>query len=141
MADLLDGLARLLDQNGLVQYEPTGAGGDLFLEAMPPSPDVCTVLTLYGGPEPDARLPYDEVRLQVRARGTQDPRVSRARAQAVYDLLHGARRLTLPDGTYLVLAVALQPVTSLGLDEQRRHEHVVNLRLDVEAPTINRPAE
>ncbi|WP_457028107.1 minor capsid protein [Kitasatospora sp. P5_F3] len=141
MADLLDGLARYLTDNDLATYVTAGTGGDLFLEAMPPAPDVCTVLTLYGGSEPDARLPYDEVRLQVRCRGTQDPRVSRKRAQAVFDLLHGARRVTLPDGTYLVLSVALQPVTSLGLDDRRRHEHVANFRLDVSSPTTNRPAE
>jgi hypothetical protein len=139
VADLLDGLARWLDDAGLARYEPDGVGGDLFLEAMPAAPDVCTVLTLYGGTEPDARLPYDTVSLQVRTRGAQG--VSRARAHAVYDQLHGARRTDLPDGTYLILAVALQPVTSIGLDEQRRHEHVVNFRLDVSSPTTHRPAE
>ncbi|MGW4648041.1 minor capsid protein [Kitasatospora sp. NPDC004289] len=141
MADLLDGLALLLQDNGLADYRPTGLGGDLFLEAMPPKPDACTVLTGYGGPEPDAQLPYEERRVQVRCRGTQDPRVSRARAQDVYSLLHGMVATTLPDGTYIVLAVALAPPASMGLDDQRRHEHFFNLRLDIGAPTTHRPAE
>ncbi|MFB8241996.1 minor capsid protein [Kitasatospora purpeofusca] len=141
MADLLDGLARFLQDAGLGTYEPSGVGGSIFCEAMPPGPDECTVLTLYGSAaEPDARLPYEEPRLQVRCRGTQDPRVSRARCRAVYDLLHGARRITLPDGTYLVLAVGQLPA-SMGVDEQRRHEHVSNFRLDVSSPTTHRPAE
>ena len=143
MADLLDGLARHLQNNGLGTYQPNGVGGDIFIESLPSTPDVCTVLTLYGGPEPDARLPYDEPRLQVRCRGTQDPRISRARAQAVYELLQGARRLTLPDGTYVVLVRALQSrPASMGQDEQRRHEHSINFQLDgTSSPTTNRPAE
>jgi hypothetical protein len=140
MADLLDGLARYIADAGLAVYDLTSPGCDLFLEAMPAAPDVCTVLTLYDAPEPDARLPYEEPRLQVRVRGTQDPRVSRQRCRAVYDLLHGARRITLPDGTYLVLALG-RPPASMGMDEQRRHEHVSNFRLEVEAITTHRPAE
>lgn len=141
VADLLDGLARWGQERGLVTYDPDGIVGDCFVEAMPAGPDVCTVLTLYGLGEPDAALPYDETGLQVRTRGGPDPRVSRARAQSWYYALHGARRIDLPDGTYLILAVAIQTPASLGMDEQRRFEHVVNFRLDVSSLTVNRPLE
>ncbi|MFE3197164.1 minor capsid protein [Embleya sp. NPDC059237] len=137
--DLVDGLARYLAARGLVTYDPTGAAGDTFAEHMPPAPDGVVVLTLYGGPEPDSRIPVDEPSLQVRVRGTADPRVSRRRSYAIYSALHGLTRTALPDGTWLVLCVAQAPPASMGVDANGRHEHVTNYRLTVGAPTDHRP--
>ncbi|MEU6649514.1 minor capsid protein [Streptomyces sp. NPDC046900] len=139
MADLLDGIARHLDGKGLLSYRPAAPGGDCFLESMPGTPDEVIVLTLYGGPEPDSRLGYDEPNLQVRGRGGQDPRVSRGRVQAIYDELHGLGPITLPDGTELILCVATQPgAASIGIDSSGRHEHVCNFRLETRSVTTHR---
>lgn len=140
MADLLDGLGQFLAAADLVTYVPDGTGGDLFMEAMPATPDECVVLTLYGGPQPDSLLGYDSPNLQVRVRGpkTSDPRVSRHRANALYSVLHGLGPVTLADGTYLLSCNAIQTVTSMGLDDQRRFEHVTNYYLEVRAITANR---
>ncbi|MGW4602741.1 minor capsid protein [Streptomyces sp. NPDC004532] len=139
MADLLDGLARHLDAAELVTYDPTGPTGDLFFEAMPSTPDRCVVLTIYGGPEPDSKLPYSEPSVQVRVRGTQDPSVSRARAQAIFDELHGLGPITLPDGTRLLSCIAIQAAPqSMGRDEVNRFEHVVNFRTEVHAVSTHR---
>lgn len=138
MADLLDGFAQYLQGLGLVDYEPAGPGGDCFMEAMPASPDECVVLTLYGGPQPDSRLGYDPPNLQVRVRGTSDPRVSRARANGLYSALQGLGPITLPDGSRLLSCNAIQTVSSMGLDEQRRFEHVFNCNLEVRAITAHR---
>jgi hypothetical protein len=139
MTDLLDGIARHLDALGLVAYDPDGITGDLFVEAMPPAPDEAVVLTLYDpGIDQDSKLPQDDVRLQVRARGGPDPRVSRARVHAIYSELHGLARVTLPDGTYVVLSFALSTPFSLGADEQRRHEHSCNFQLTVSSDTTHR---
>lgn len=138
MADLPDGLAQYLAVRGHGTYDPTGTTGDMFVEAMPSTPDTCVVLTQYGGPESDSLLPYDEPRVQVRVRGTTDPRVSRARAEAIRSELHGLTAVTLPDGTELISAIAMQPVASLGVDDNRRHEHVVNFRTEIRNPTAHR---
>jgi len=137
---LLDGLAHHLHARGLVSYRPETTGGDCFLEHLPPTPDQVVGLWLYGGREPDALNPWDEPSLQARVRGTRDARISRARAEAIYAEMHGLGPLLLPDGTWLQLAVAVQsgPVP-LGPDQNGRHEHVVNVRLDVERPTMHRP--
>lgn len=138
MADLLDGIARHLATLGLVAYETAGTGGDVFLDAMPDTPDEAVALTLYEGLEPDSKLGYDEPRLQVRCRGTRDRRPSRERCQAIYDELNGLGPLLLPDGTELILCFALQPPTSLGCDAKGRHEHVTNYQLEVRSLTKHR---
>ncbi|MFE3905433.1 minor capsid protein [Streptomyces sp. NPDC059153] len=137
MADLLDGIARYLDAAGLLDYDPTGRTGDTFVEAMPPTPDLAVSLALYDGPAPDARDDVEQRRLQVRTRGTADPRVSRTRAEALYRALHGRTGIELPDGTWLILAAARGTPAPMGTDSNGRHEHVVNLDLDVAGPTEN----
>src|SRR4051812_47647300 len=97
---------------------------------MPAAPDVAVVLSLYGGAVLDSRLGYDTPNLQVRVRGTTDPRVSRALATAIYNELHGLGPVTLPDGTPLQYCNANQTVTLMGQDDQRRYEHVCNYALE-----------
>lgn len=139
MADLLDGLARHLQSAGLVVYEQSGTGGDCYIESMPQAPDECVVLTLYGGPEPDSLLGYDEPSLQARTRGGPDPRVSRARNEAIRNELHGLGPITLPDGTLMLSCFAVQAVpASLGIDDVGRHEHVTNYRLETRSVTKHR---
>ncbi|WP_405018173.1 minor capsid protein [Kitasatospora sp. NBC_00070] len=138
MADLLDSLARHLQAAGLLTYDPAGTSGDTFVETLPQLPDRAVQLTLYGAGEPDPLNGWDERSLQVRVRGTADPRISRARAEAIFSALHGLAGVELPGGLWLVLCVAQQTPYPLGVDSAGRHEHVLNLRLDVEAAT-NRP--
>ncbi len=139
MADLLDGLARHLAAQGLGVYDPTGATGTLFIEAMPSTPEVCVALTIYDdGAEADSQIGYDDVPVQVRVRGTTDPRVSRQLCQDIRSELHGLGEITLPDGTDLLLARANAAVASIGVDENRRHEHVCNLRMQVRSITAHR---
>ena len=137
MADLLDGIARHLAAAGLLTYDPTGRSGDTFVEAMPPTPDRAVSLALYDAGAPEARDDAEPRRLQVRTRGTADPRVSRARAEALYRALHGAAGVELPDGTWLILAAARGTPAPLGPDSNGRHEHVVNFDLDVSGPTTD----
>ncbi|WP_371517989.1 minor capsid protein [Kitasatospora sp. NBC_01300] len=138
MADLLDSLARYLQAAGLLTYDPTGTRGDTFIELMPPAPDRAVQLSLYGAGVPDPLNAWDERSLQVRVRGTADPRVSRARAEALYAALHGLAGIDLPGELWLVLCIAQQTPYPLGVDAGGRHEHAVNFRLDIEA-TTDRP--
>lgn len=138
MADLLDGIARYLQGEGLLAYDPDGLTGDAFVESMPPAPDEVVCLSLYDGGPQDTRNAYDSVRLQVRVRGTADPRPSRARCTAIYGALQGLAGAALPDGTWLILAAARGTPAPMGADSNGRHEHVCNFTLDVSAPTLHR---
>jgi Bacteriophage minor capsid protein len=142
---ILDGLARYLHQQGLAVYDPTGAvetaDWSLFIEAMPPQGDQVIGLFQYAASESDVANPWDDTNVQARVRAQEDPRVSRTRAQAIYDRLHGLGPLALPDGTWLQLAAGTQggPVP-LGPDPRGRHEHTVNFRIEFDNPSLNRPA-
>lgn len=140
MADLLDGLARHLQAQSLVAYDPDVPGGDCFFEHMPPDPDECVVLTLYGGPEPDSLSGYSEPRLQVRTRSSRDDRrTSRDRAEAIFNELEGLGEIDLPGGIHLMLCFALQAIpASLGVDENGRHEHSCNYQLSIRQLTKHR---
>ncbi|WP_329423987.1 minor capsid protein [Streptomyces sp. NBC_01268] len=140
--DFLDGLARFLADRGLVTYTSGGGVDDTcFLEFMPSGPDEAVVLTVYDDRvEPDSLLPYDEPRVQVRVRGTTDPRVSRRRCARIRSQLHGLGPVTLPDGTELILSVCIQGApASMGVDDNGRHEHVANFRMETYLPTAHRP--
>ncbi|MET9954210.1 minor capsid protein [Streptomyces sp. NPDC006339] len=139
--ELLDGLARYLEERGLVTYDESGVTGDCFIETMPSGPDEAVALSIYDDrTESDSLLPYDEPRVQVRVRGTTDPRVSRRRCAAIRSHLHGLGPVVLPDGTNLILSVAIQAAPgSLGVDASGRHEHVVNFRMEIRQPTMHRP--
>lgn len=142
MADLLDGIALYLAQRGLVTYTTDGApDDDCFLEHMPSGPDEAVALTIYDDRvEPDSLLAYDEPRMQVRVRGTTNPRISRARCRTIRSLLHGLGPVTLPDGTELISSISIQgDAASMGVDDNGRHEHVVNFRMEIHNPTQHRP--
>ena len=141
MADtFLDGIARHLEAHGLLSYDPADTSGDTFLDDLPSIPDVAVALTIYDAAvEPDSKLGYDEPRLQVRVRGTQDASVSRDRCAAIYSELHGLGPVTLPDGTLLILCVALQSgPASIGKDQNGRHEHICNFRAERRNITAHR---
>lgn len=128
---LLDGIAQYLANQGHGTYTPDAAGGSIFLEKMPQAPDVATAIYAYGGGEADTKLGYDEPSVQIRTRAGPDPRVSRAAARSILEKLHGVGRLTLPDGTVVIDMIAIQsePI-GLGPDENGRHEHTINLRVE-----------
>ena len=138
MADLAEGIAEYLQAAGLLVYDPDGVTGDTFIDTMPPQPDAAVALTLYGAGEPDATQDDDEVSLQVRCRGTSDPRPSKQRSAAIYSQLHGLSQTVLPDGTYLILCIAQQTTSALGMDANGRHEHVVNYRINYSSTTEHR---
>ncbi|MFE5673841.1 minor capsid protein [Streptomyces erythrochromogenes] len=139
MADLLDSLAQYLAGRALVTYDPTGRTGDLFVEAMPPAPDRAVALSLYDAGPQAARDDDQDRRLQIRVRGTADPRVSRDRCEALHAALHGLAGVELPGGIWLTLAASRGTPAPMGTDSNGRHEHVVNLDLAVAAPTTPTP--
>lgn len=130
-------VALLLDGLGLVDYDETGTAGDAFLGTMPEAPEQAVALTPYDAGPQDPANAYDVARVQLRVRGTTDPRVSHDRAYALYDALNGLADTALPDGTNVIICAARMP-GPLGPDAARRHEHVVNAEIEYEAATAHR---
>ncbi|PJN40512.1 hypothetical protein CG747_12635 [Streptomyces sp. CB02959] len=92
-SDLLDGLARLLAEQGVATYRPDGTyapgGTAITIAAMPPAPDRVICLTAY--PVQDSPALTDCITgVQVRTRSGADPRDVDALDDAVFDVLHGA---------------------------------------------------
>lgn len=137
---LLEEVARLLDQLGLGTYAEDGSG-DICLVTLPDEPDEALAVARYAGGESDSKLGHDSVNIQVRVRGLRnDATAGEARAQAVYDALHGLSSRTLPGGTWCSLVVCTQggPVY-LSRDQNGRHEWAVNARFELTArQTANR---
>lgn len=117
---MLDGIAMLLNGVGDLVFSES-AGGNVFVGYMPTSPDRAVAVYSRTGDEPDSKLPYDQTPFQIIVRGEQDGVWARATWSAVYSKVHGKRNLTLPDGTYLVFALAesASPLP-LGPDENDR---------------------
>jgi hypothetical protein len=134
-------LAQLLHDLGLGVYKTDGsAGGTIYLTVLPDLPDEALAVARYPGPTSDSKLGYDSVNAQVRVRGGRDDvRVGEAKAQAVYDALHGLGERPLAGGGYLQLAVGNQsgPVY-MGRDGAGRHEWAVNVAMELRRPTANR---
>jgi hypothetical protein len=136
VADLHDGIARYLADQGLVTYP-----GDVFFDVAPATPDAAVTLTVYGGAPVDSKLPYDSPSVQVRVRAPADDRAqARTRAQALYGALHGLGPITLDDGTRLLSCIAKQVPGSMGQDELGRLEYVFNCDTELYAPSAHRPA-
>jgi hypothetical protein len=132
-------LAALLAELGLGDYRADGsAGGDVFLAALPQSPDEAVAVARYPAGESDSRLGYDEVNAQYRCRAPNTS-VAEDRAQNIYDALHGLGNRVLPGGTVLQLAVGIQsgPIY-IGRDSNGRHEWTVNVRMELRRPTVHR---
>ena len=137
---VLDGLCQYLENQGVAEYDETGAryNGDqpaLFQVVVPPTPGSIIVLSLYPGPDldgEDSRNGWQEPRLQVRTRAGQDPRVALQLDRDVRDVLHGLGPVVLPDGTYLQDCHSLQSAPlPLGQDATGRWEFSRNYQLSI----------
>lgn len=140
-SDFLTGLAQYLADSQVGVWRPTGppygpAETGIVIAAMPPAPDRVVCLTDY--PVEDHISEADvTVGVQIRTRGTTDPRDVADLADAIYDLLHGATGMVL--GGVSVVQVYRQSYTRLGRDEADRFERSDNYYVDAMRPTAYRP--
>lgn len=141
MTTVTEQVCQLLHDLALGVYKVDGtAGGTIFETVLPDAPDEALAVARYPGPTSDSKLGYDSVNAQVRVRGSRaDVRTGEAKAQAVYDAVHGLGERPLTGGGYLQLAVGNQsgPVY-MGRDQNGRHEWAVNFQLELRRPTANR---
>lgn len=146
--DLLDGLAQLIAAAGIASdattdvYTADETGIFLSLmpagsEATPPGPDRCVVLTAYALSD-QAGLPLGQITVQVRTRGTADPRDVNALSDDLYQLLQGLTDRTF--GSVHLIQMLRKSSIPMGQDSNRRWEQSQNYVCDVDLPpTVNRP--
>jgi len=134
-------VARYLMSLDIVTYDETvSANCDCFIDDMPPAPDEAVMLKVTGG-DNEFKHARDIPRLQALVRGTKDPRVAEARANAIYNALHSLRHVTLDPNhtaTKLIGCKALSYPASIGTDGNGRHEYSVNFDLRVMVTSTNR---
>ncbi|MDP9799346.1 hypothetical protein J2S43_007858 [Catenuloplanes nepalensis] len=138
-ARLLTGLAEHLAAAGIGAWRPDGspyraAETAIVYRSIPPAPD--RLITL--APYPVTGQPglADVVQaVQIRLRGTADPRACDDLADAIYNLLDGASGLRW--GGIAVVQVYRQSHTSLGQDGTGRWERSENYYVAAMRPTSN----
>ena len=139
--DLLTGLATYLQSNSIGTYSTstvyTGAQTAIILGNIPQTPDRIVTLTAY--PVEDAPAMSDSViAVQVRTRwGGQDKRPVDDLDDLIFNLLHGATRITLSTGVVIVQCVRNSAAT-LGQDGNNRWSNVSNYYLTVHRPSTHR---
>lgn len=140
-ADLLGGLAQLLATRGVGTWKDTGVylvtdPNPIVMSAVPAAPDAVIVLSAYDvSSDPTQR--HDLIGVQVRTRGTKDPRIVDALDDAVFDALQGLDDVTLSTGVRVLLA-ARQSSGPLGTDANGRHQRSSNYYLTAHRPSTNR---
>ena len=119
-------------------FDTTGVTGNVFISTMPDKPDTLVMVSEYGSTSDD-KNPFDDISIQVRVRGTRDPRVSYNIAKEIYDELHGLTNTVLiSDGTRIVKVVTQNTPIDIGRDDNLRHEWTVNLQIEVRNISTNR---
>lgn len=139
-SDLLTGLAEHLDANSVGIWRPTGAyGADetaIVIRAIPQEPDRLITLAPYPVGTTLRGMQDHVSAIQIRVRGTTDPRVCEDLADEVFDLLDSCGRQTL-NGIALV-DMWRQSYTSLGQDANLRWEASHNYHVEAMRATANR---
>lgn len=136
---LLTGLAQHLAAGGVGTWRASGiytaAETGIMIRAIPPSPDRIITLAPYVVASPPGQADYT-LGVQVRVRGTQDPRAAEDTADAIFDLLDSAHGLTW--GGIPVVQVYRQSYAALGVDANNRWETSSNYYVQAMRPTAHR---
>lgn len=136
---LMLGVAAHLDARGVGVWREAGGytSGEtpIVLRAFPSAPDRGIALATYAIDD-DPTLSDSVTGLQVRTRGTKDPRVVDDIADAVFDELQNLRDVTL--GTVRIVQIRRTSSAPLGADGNGRWERVDNYRVDHHRPSPHR---
>lgn len=138
---LIAGLAQHIADAGIGVWRPPPgaayAAGEVGIldRAVPPVPDRVITLAMYPVGQAYQGLADVTVGVQIRTRGTTDPRVCDDLADALYDLLDSASGLRL--GGIAVVQLYRQSYASLGQDNNNRWERSDNYYVDAMRPTAN----
>lgn len=139
LVDLVDGLARLLDAEGVATYRPAGiyTSGETAITdtVMPDSPDRAVVLTAYDTAD-GATLTDCTVFVQVRTRAGADPRQVAALDEQVFAVLHGLRDQQYGDARLALMK--RENTAPMGADPVGRYERTSNYTVRAQRPPSNR---
>jgi hypothetical protein len=137
---LLDGLAAELAAAGIATWKPSGvyAAGEtgIVLRAIPPAPDRLITLAPYRVGDDYPGMADFVQAVQIRLRGTADPRSCDDMADQVFELLDSREQWTC--GGIPVVYSRRQSDSSLGADDRGRWEASHNYYFDVMRPTAHR---
>jgi hypothetical protein len=139
-ADLLTGLATLLDADGVAVYKPTEpyAADEVGIVFGVPTQDPPSLIALavYNNTD-DPALSDSRPMVQFRIRGASaDPTGADDLADAVFDRLQGFRG-DLPNGVHITYA-SRNSTFPLGIDGNGRQERTDNYDLTVHRPSAHR---
>lgn len=120
-------VAELLDELGHGSYQPDATTGNIFVDHLPPTPDVAVSLWPTGGQprrvETGTRFPS----LQIRVRGDRNGRqAARALCLAIINDLHDRRRVVTGEGVVLAFDAVQSDPIPMGVDGQGRPEFSSN---------------
>lgn len=119
---LLQSIAHKIDGASIFFLVLTGEGSEIFFGSQPPTPDVCLTLYPRPSPRPSLRPPLEVRVVQCLIRGTQDIRVAAAKAERIYELLHGLREFAVPLVDLVLARATTAGPVHLGRDDKGRHE-------------------
>jgi hypothetical protein len=139
LVDLVDGIASLLDEQGVAKYRPTGiytsSETGITDTVMPDGPDRAIVLTAYDSAD-DPGLTDCTVFLQVRTRAGTDPRTAAALDEDVFTVLHGLTDQQF--GTAAARLIRRENTAPMGADAVGRHERTSNYTIRAQRPPSDR---
>lgn len=137
---LLTGLAEHLAAAGVGTWRPTGAyqptETGIVIRAVPQSPDRIITLAAYPVATDLPGMADHTQGIQIRCRGTQDPRVVEDLSDAIFDALDSLAGVVW--GEIPVVQVWRQSYTSLGQDGNGRWETSSNYYCQAMRPTQHR---
>jgi hypothetical protein len=106
-------------------------GTDIFIDAMPDSPNDMVVVYNTGGFEPDIDVAIEHPTFQITTR-SESSATAYAKAEAIKALLHLKYNVTLEvDGIYYYFILMMNGINNLGRDEKNRIEYSINFRCKV----------
>jgi hypothetical protein len=101
-------------------------GTDIFVSALPPTPDACFAVYDTEGTEPDSYLPVRNPTFQILVRNTSYA-LGKAKIDAIREALHKLANFT-SDSVYFYAVLATSDGGYIGKDENGRHEFSINFR-------------
>lgn len=138
--NLLEGLAQDMAGHGIGTWRTSGVytAGEtgILIRAVPQTPDRIITLAAYPVDSGYVGLADTTIGVQIRLRGTTDPRDCDDLADTIFDQYDSATGLTL--GGIHVVQLVRRSYTSLGQDGNQRWERSENYYLDAMRPTANR---
>ncbi len=142
--DLVAGLAAYLADDGTVftwdpdgVLTPSGNAVPIVVGIVPTQPDQVLALSPYPVDDDAGDLNDTVLGVQLRFRGTRDPRTVLTLSDAAFDRLQSARRLVL--NGIPVVQVWHASGTDLGPDDNGRHQRTENFYVQANRPSAHRP--